>query len=280
MAALRFVLCDVFTDTALTGNALAVFTRATDLPQDRMQAIAREMNLSETVFVMPPAAGGHAKIRIFTPTTEMPFAGHPVLGTAVVLGGALQAEVVRLETGRGIIAVQLERDGARIVFGWMRQPIPERAPFAQAEELLDVLGAKRSLLPVEVYDNGPRHVMVSLESREAVARVSPDFKALARLTDAGVSTFAGEAGTYKTRMFAPGHGVDEDPATGSAAGPLAWHLVLHGRESVGTTLRIEQGTEIGRPSTLYARVEGPVEHPSALVVGGAAVVVGRGELSL
>src|SRR5690606_23305920 len=104
----RYVLCDVFTDRPLTGNAVAVFTRATELAQAEMQAIAREMNLSETVFVGRPQAGGHARLRIFTPKLEVPFAGHPVLGAAVVLGGPLQAETVRLETGRGTIDVQLE----------------------------------------------------------------------------------------------------------------------------------------------------------------------------
>ncbi len=279
MGTYRYVLCDVFTSERLKGNALAVFTRAHDLSGELMQAIAREMNLSETVFVVPATQGAHARLRIFTPTRELAFAGHPVLGSAVVLGGPLQTEVVRLETGRGTVEVSLEREGPRIVFGWMQQPIPTVAPWHEQEALLAALGHAKACLPIELYDNGVRHLMVKVESRASVAELAPDSKALERVA-AGVSVFAGEGTEYKTRLFAPAMGVVEDPATGSAAGPLAWHLVRHALLAPGVTARLEQGAEVGRPSTLYARVEGDVDAPRAIVVGGAAVVVGRGELML
>lgn len=278
MNSYRYVLCDVFTDQPLTGNPLAVFTRATGLSSQRMQAIAREMNLSETVFVEPPEAGGHAKIRIFTPRNEVPFAGHPVLGTAVVLGGPLQAEIVRLETGVGVIDVVLEREGARIVFGWMQQPVPSWSLFEDEGALLSPLGLERSCLPVELYLHGMRHALVTLDAPGAVDELRPDLEALSHLAVDCVSVFAGAAGRYTTRVFAPAHGVPEDPATGSAAGLLVLHLVRHERESVGTTITIEQGAALDRPAMLYARVEGEAHAPTRLVVGGAAVVVGRGEL--
>src|SRR5438046_7357947 len=125
MAAFRYVVADVFTDTALQGNQLAVFTDARDLAEELLQPLAREMNFSETVFVLPPEQGGHVRLRIFTPVAELPFAGHPVLGSAFVLGAPLQLGEIRLETDAGIVPVTLEREGARIVFGWMQQPIPE-----------------------------------------------------------------------------------------------------------------------------------------------------------
>src|ERR671937_323453 len=134
MPNLRYVVADVFTDTALAGNPVAVFTDARELDDATMQALAREMNLSESVFVLPPSEGGHARIRIFTPVTELPFAGHPVLGSAFVLGAPLQLGEIRLETDAGIVPISLEREGARIVFGWMQQPIPEHEPYDQAEE--------------------------------------------------------------------------------------------------------------------------------------------------
>src|ERR671937_52996 len=124
MARFRYVIADVFTGTPLTGNQLAVYTDARDIPEERMQDIAREMNFSETVFVLPPKQGGHVHIRIFTPSTELPFAGHPTLGSAFVLAGPLQLVEIRLETGAGVIPITLEREGARIVFGWIEQPIP------------------------------------------------------------------------------------------------------------------------------------------------------------
>src|SRR5881227_1156645 len=121
---LRYVVVDVFTDRPLTGNQLAVFTDARGLDPETMQALAREINFSESTFVLPAESGGHARIRIFTPLAEIPFGGHPTLGTAFVLAGPLQTPELRLETGRGIVSVRLEREEGRLVFGRMEQPIP------------------------------------------------------------------------------------------------------------------------------------------------------------
>jgi len=311
----RFVVADVFTDTPLEGNQLAVFTDARDIPEDKLQPLAREIGFSETVFVYPagwnpatrqlsqgetasedtgdrrnqdetvfvyPAeAGGHAKLRIFTPTSEIPFAGHPTLGSAFILAGPLQLEEIKLETGAGVIPVRLEREGARIIFGWMTQPIPSVAEYAATDELLAALGVESSRLPIEVYDNGLQHVFVALASEEKVAALEPDMAALTRLPDVlGVNCFAGSGTRWKTRMFAPGGGVPEDPATGSAAGPLACHLVRHGLVPPGTGVAISQGAETRRPSTLFARVEGSPERIERVDVGGSAVVVARGEFKL
>jgi trans-2,3-dihydro-3-hydroxyanthranilate isomerase len=275
----RFVIADVFTDRPLTGNQLAVFTDAREIPEDSLQPIAKEMGFSESVFVLPPEAGGNARLRIFTPASELPFAGHPILGTAFVLAGPLQLGEIRLETGSGVVPVVLEREGARIVFGRMQQPIPKWEPFAKAEEVQQLLGV-RSRLPVELYHLGPMHAYLEIESEEQVAALEPDFGALARLTEAGVNCFAGSGNRWKTRMFAPASGVAEDPATGSAAGPLAIHLARHGRIGFGDEIEISQGAELGRPSTLYARVEGSADRIERVEVGGSAVIVARGELKL
>jgi trans-2,3-dihydro-3-hydroxyanthranilate isomerase len=281
MTAYRYTICDVFSDRPLAGNQLAVFPDAREIPESRLQPLAREINFSETVFAYPPAAGGHARIRIFTPARELPFAGHPVLGSAFVLGTPLSDEEIRLETGRGIVPVRLQRSGRRITFGWMRQPIPSVTPFGDAKALLSALGVERSTLPVEVYDNGVHHVFVTLDAEDAVARLAPDLGALARLLpDRGMNCFAGQGRRWKTRMFGPAMGVAEDPATGSAAGPLAVHLVRHGRVGFGEEIEIAQGAEIGRPSILYARVAGQDGRVERVEVGGAAVIVGQGEFSL
>jgi trans-2,3-dihydro-3-hydroxyanthranilate isomerase len=281
MATFRYVVADVFTDTPLEGNQLAVFTDARELPEARLQPLARELNLSETVYVYPAESDGHAKVRIFTPATEVPFAGHPTLGTAFILAGPLQVVEIRLETGVGVIPVRLEREGARITFGWMVQPIPTVESYPNADDLLAALNVKTSRLPVEVYDNGLEHVYVALGSEDEVAALEPDMGALAGLPDVlGVNCFAGSGTRWKTRMFAPGGGVPEDPATGSAAGPLACHLVRHGLVEPGTEIEISQGTEIRRPSKLYARVEGSPEKIEKVEVGGSAVVVARGEFKL
>jgi trans-2,3-dihydro-3-hydroxyanthranilate isomerase len=277
----RYVLCDVFTDTPLAGNQLAVFTDAREIPEDRLQALAREVNFSETVFVFPGEGEAHARIRIFTPGVEVPFAGHPTLGAAFVLGGPLQLEVIRLQTGQGIVPVRLEREGARIVFGRMEQPVPTIEGYGEEAALLAALGVPRSELPVDVYDNGLQHVFVTLGSEEEVAALRPD---LARLADVdevlGVNTIAGAGTRWKTRMFIPSGAIAEDPATGSAAGPLALHLARHGRIGFGEEIQITQGVEIGRPSTLYALVDGSAEQVERVEVGGSAVVVARGEFRL
>jgi trans-2,3-dihydro-3-hydroxyanthranilate isomerase len=281
VAAFRYVVADVFTDRALAGNQLAVFTDARELREELLQPLAREINFSETVFVLPSGGGGHARIRIFTPARELAFAGHPVLGTAFVLAAPLQLDEVRLETGSGVVPVQLERDGSRIVFGRMAQPIPTAAPFDGDEaRLLEAIGVERSELPIEVYDNGAQFVYVRLQSREAVAGLTPDLGYLASLSVVGVHCFAGEGASWKARMFAPGSGVAEDPATGSAAGPLALHLARHGAIAFGDEIEISQGAEVGRPSTLFARVQGSAADVAAVEVGGSAVIVARGEFRL
>jgi trans-2,3-dihydro-3-hydroxyanthranilate isomerase len=278
---LRYVVTDVFTDTPLTGNQLAVFTDARDLDPLTMQALAKEMAFSESVFVLPAQAeDADVRIRIFTPAVELPFAGHPTLGSAFVLGGPLQKIVLRLETGAGVVPVELEREGARICFGWMDQPIPDWEAYPHAPELLQALGVDRSALPVELYHLGPSFVYVELDSPEQVAALEPDYAALARLTSSGVHCFAREGARWKARMFAPSSGVNEDPATGSAAGPLAIHLARHGRIAFGEEIEISQGTEIGRPSTLFAAAEGSGEKIERLRVGGSAVIVARGEFRI
>jgi len=271
-----YTLLDVFTTKPLEGNQLAIFTDGRVLTTEEMQRVARELNLSETVFLLAPDAGGDVRIRIFTPRTELPFAGHPVLGAAFVVGEAIGTEIVQLETGLGGIRVDLRHDGARLVFGRMYQPIPTFEPYEREAELLMALRVDRSALPVESYRNGPRHAMVMLDSEHAVAALEPNLTALRTHAGVGVSCFAGSGLHWKTRMFAPALGVNEDPATGSAAGPLVVHLARHGLVNWGDEIEIRQGVEIGRPSFLYARATGSADAIETVEVGGCAVVVAQG----
>jgi trans-2,3-dihydro-3-hydroxyanthranilate isomerase len=275
-----YVLVDVFTDVPLEGNQLAVLTDARLVPEQEMQPLARELKLPETVFVLPPQQGGDVRIRIFTPEAELPFAGHPVLGCAIVIASALGRDRVALETGAGVVSVALRRERGRALFGRMQQPIPAWEPYEHEAALLDAVGLERSGLAVEVYSNGPRHAYVELEDEQAVAALEPDMRALSQLGGVCANCFAGSGARWKTRMFAPALGIPEDPATGSAAGPLAVHLARHGRIAFGEEIEIRQGAEISRPSTLYARAEGSASEIERVEVGGAAVIVGRGQLLL
>ena len=270
----RFVVADVFTSTPLAGNQLAVFTDARRLDDRTMQALALEIGFSETVFVLPAAADGTARIRIFNPRHEMPFAGHPTLGAALVLAAPLQLGVVRLETGVGTVPVVIERDeSGRVVFGRMTQPVPRIEPVERPEGVLAAVGAARSRLPVELYDNGARHIVLLVEERELGA-LHPDREAIAEFAVTGVNCVAKTSDAWRSRMFWE-HG--EDPATGSAAGPIACHLARHGLVPWGDEIEIAQGVEMGRPSTLHARAEGGEGAITAVEVGGSAVVVARGE---
>jgi trans-2,3-dihydro-3-hydroxyanthranilate isomerase len=272
-----YVVCDVFTERPLAGNQLAVFTNGSGLDDDTMQALAREMAFSETVFVWPATRGGHARLRIFTPVGEIPFAGHPTLGSAFVIGTTVQLDELRLETGMGIVPVRLQREGARVAFGWMTQPNPTIAPFAESEALLAALGLTHSELPIEMYDNGPTHTQIVVGSRKTLATLRPNQQALAAIDVGTTSVVAGSGCDVESRVFAPRANIAEDAATGSAAGPLALHLVRHGRLALGEELTITQGLAIQRPARLHARICGSSDTVDSVEVGGSAVVVARGK---
>ena len=289
----RFFIADVFTDRPFGGNQLAVFPEAEGIPDERMQAIAREFNFSETTFVLPTRQAGHThRVRIFTPTKEIPFAGHPNIGTAVVLAslqdnGGPAEFVFDEDAGTVMVAafVSGERNFAELTI--------ERAAETEASSLAaDRLGAMLSL-PAEAI--GPRlpwsmsvglpFLCLPLANREAVATASFDLGiwetvlapgALSRDVYAVAGDFA-PGGTLKARMWGPAAGVAEDPATGSAAAALAGSIAAALPDSNGV-LRwtIEQGAEIGRPSVIEASAEKRDGKVVAIRVGGNAVIVAEG----
>jgi PhzF family phenazine biosynthesis protein len=174
-------ILDVFTDRPLAGNQLAVFEEAPDIPETLLQPLAKEIGFAETVFLYPAQEGNEARMRIFTPENEIPFAGHPTLGAATVVAHRLGKDRVVLETGRGPVPVRIERTIGRASQGAMDQPIPSFALYAHENALLRALGAQHSRLPVTVYDNGIPHVYVLLDHPDDVAALQPDLAALTRL---------------------------------------------------------------------------------------------------
>jgi trans-2,3-dihydro-3-hydroxyanthranilate isomerase len=280
-----YVIADVFTDTPLEGNPVAVFLDAGGLDGPLMQRTARELNLSETVFITGRAVDGGVSIRIFTPSLELPFAGHPVLGTAFILGEGSGDPLVMLHPPAGAVPVALTRDAeGRVVHGEMEQPRPIAEDPPETADLLAALGLQPDelVLPIAAYRNGPLHVYVALGSDERVATLRPDLGRLESIGSFGASCFHADraSGRVHTRMFGPGVGVAEDPATGSAAGPLAVYLAGHGVIAYGQRIEIHQGIEIGRPSRLLAQVDGGPERLERVLVGGSAVIVARGQFHL
>ncbi|MBF6355867.1 PhzF family phenazine biosynthesis protein [Nocardia higoensis] len=274
-----YVVVDSFARRPLDGNPVAVIFDSEDLTTDLMQRIANEMHLSETTFVLPSECGGDAHIRIFTPVNELPFAGHPMLGTAVALAEKLGQDKLQLETAIGVIPFRLGTDdGATEV--WMEQPLPRWELYEHGPELLEALGVQTSIAPVEAYRNGPRHVFVGLPDIPSLSAVCPDHRALTRFPDMAVNCFAGAGARWRIRMFSPAYGVVEDAATGSAAGPLAIHLARHGLAGWEQDIEIEQGIELGRPSLMRAIAWGGGEQVSAVNVSGHGVIIARGTLCI
>lgn len=289
-----FVQADVFTDRPFGGNQLAVFTDARGLSAAEMQTLAQEMNFSETTFVLPPELPEAAqRVRIFTPALEMPMAGHPTVGTAFVLAqrGALPGPTAVLQLNIGAVTVEIERDAAGAPqFVWMNHRAPEFSPApadrARVAAALGVAEADlRADLPLEVGSTGVPYLLVPFASLAAIRRARVDQPALRRLfTDDLTSVYlftaetADPAAQLHTRMFTPLLGdIPEDPATGSAAAPLAAYAVAHGLVPDGRFL-IEQGLELGRPSRIYVAARRAGAAFAELKIGGQAVSVGQGEL--
>lgn len=283
---MRYDLADVFTDRPLAGNQLAVFADEGPLPDLLMQAIALEMNLSETVFLAAPRDGGDARVRMWSTVTELDFAGHPLLGTAAIIADRRREDEVelRVETNVGMVPVTTRRHSRGRFTTWMDQPLPKIA-LASTEstgQLLDVLGLTGSVLPVTLYDAGIRHLYVMAHSPEAVLGIVPNHPALGAVVGGDhVNVFAltGPARAV-TRMFSPYDKVPEDPACGSAAGPLAAHLVRHGIIESGAEITLSQGEAVGRPSTLYAVAHADGDAIRSIRVGGGVCLIGGGKLDL
>jgi len=276
----EFRLVDVFTDTPLAGNQLCVVPDAAGLDPELMQSIAREIGFSETTFVTE-VNGDRYAMRIFTPARELPFAGHPSLGTAFVLvsDGSVRTPVTQ-SVAAGDYAIEVDVAAGS---GWMRQG---QAAFGAEQEdvrtVADAVGLIREELhpdlPPQVVSTGLEHLLVPVRTEEAIKRARPDATVLpALLENMGADAlylFSFEGPRAKARLFgAPG--IQEDPATGSAAGPLGAYLVRREALPPGR-ITVSQGEEIGRPSTLLVEVgdEGSVS------VGGSVRLVGEGAFDL
>jgi trans-2,3-dihydro-3-hydroxyanthranilate isomerase len=298
MRKLHYHRVDVFTDRAFGGNPLAVFTNGRGLSDETMQAIAKEFNLSETTFVLPPEDARHDyRVRIFTPDRELPMAGHPTVGTTYVLAREhmvrrdAEEVTITLEEGVGPIPVRVVYREGEPVFAEMSQPLPTFGPRLEDRGLVASMLSLEEAdlvpgLPVEVVSCGVPFLYVPVRSLAAAGRARPRADLIERAAADGVPPevflFTREAvhdgSTVHSRMFAPGLGITEDPATGGASGPLGCYLVRHGLVECDGSAEIvsEQGIEMGRPSFVFIRIERAGEEITAVRVGGQSHYMGEG----
>ncbi len=299
----RYLHLDVFTAEKFGGNQLAVFVDARGLSTGQMQAASREMNFSESTFILPAERPDtDIRMRIFTPGCEMPMAGHPTVGSAFALAieGVIPAGRRRWVFGLNIgpTPVDIDWDGERPAFAWMTQQRPVFGPIvADVEAAARAVGLgadaiRATGLQVQEVSCGVPFVFIPLATRADVDAATPDLDAFNRLCEASgadnhaMFLFTPERGpddaTVYSRMFAPGLGIFEDPATGSASGPLGCYLVTHGvvpPDRAGAILSL-QGVKMGRPSRVHVAIGLDAGGITRVQVGGEAVLVGEGVLTL
>src|SRR5215203_1514886 len=304
MRRLHYHLIDVFTDRAFGGNPLAVVTNGRGVDDETMQAVAKEFNLSETTFVLPPDDPRHDwRVRIFTPSSELPMAGHPTVGTAFVLARehlvprAGRETNIIFEEGVGPVPVRVEFEDGEPSFAEMTQPLPQFGP--RLDEHRQAVARMLSLeesdlesnLPVEMVSCGVPFLYVPLRGLDAARRARPRVDLIERVSNEHgvppqVFVFTREVeqegSTVHSRMFAPGMGITEDPATGAASGPLGSYLVRYRVVACDPAAEIvsEQGIEMGRPSYINIRIERQGEEITAVRVGGQCHFMGEGFIEI
>jgi trans-2,3-dihydro-3-hydroxyanthranilate isomerase len=293
MTALPFATTDVFTDRRYTGNPLAIVEAADALGTARMQTMARQFNLSETIFVMAPDDPAHtAKVRIFFPTAEIPFAGHPTIGCAIHLackrnGPGDFSDLITLEEVAGLVPVTVTRSKDRIQAEFTAPKLPSHHPGpVDASLIAAALGLDRGEIGFgshapAMWAAGPDFLFVPVASLDALARarpLQPDFGLLARQSNESIYVYArGEDCDFRARMFAPDHGMPEDPATGSASAILAAQLLASGNITNGTKhFTLHQGVEMGRPSQIGLSVDCNGRAIAAIRIAGSAVPIMTG----
>jgi len=298
----RYVTCDVFTDTRFGGNPLAVLPDAEGLSDLQMQQIAREFNYSETTFVFPPETGHTQKVRIFTPSQEVPFAGHPNIGTAFVLArsgalGEISSSInVTFEEKAGLVPITINETNGAIVSCELQAPqcvsFGKKIPPAliAAALSLDVDDLVSTTHEPQVVSVGLPFVMAELRDRGALERIRTNvsgFERIREILNEGLRaslyayTRSDDGVDIRARMFAPLSGVPEDPATGSAGCAVTGLLAHHDRRTTGQySYEIAQGVEMGRPSRLQARAEKSNGVVRATWIGGACVLVAEGSIAL
>ncbi|WP_188093284.1 PhzF family phenazine biosynthesis protein [Photorhabdus heterorhabditis] len=253
--AIDYNVVNAFTHTPLEGNPVAVFHDSEVLSAPVMQAIARQLQLSETTFISERTEDGHARVRIFTPINELPFAGHPLMGTASAFSRRHGLNHFVFHTDIGAVSISVEHHSKMLSEVKIIVPLVSAKPFVEEKKLLAALGLEKTELPVEIYDAGARHVLVAVDSISTLHGLQPDHRALADFDDLAVNCFSWQGKQVENRMFSPAYGVTEDAGTGSVVGPIAQHLIKYGQLRMNEKLVIEQGILLNRRCVMYGEIK-------------------------
>ncbi|WP_237386669.1 PhzF family phenazine biosynthesis protein [Xenorhabdus sp. Sc-CR9] len=252
---INYNVMNAFTHIPLEGNPVAVFHDSEVLSAPVMQAIARQLQLSETTFISERTENGHARVRIFTPVNELPFAGHPLMGTASAFSRRHGLNHFVFHTHFGAVPVSVEHHSEVLSEVKITVPLASYKPFVEEKKLLTALGLEKAELPVEIYDAGARHVLVAVDSISTLHGLQPDQRALADFDDLAVNCFSWQGTQVENRMFSPAYGVTEDAGTGSVVGPIVQHLIKYRQLQMNEKVVIEQGILLNRRCVMYGEVK-------------------------
>ncbi|WP_119343961.1 PhzF family phenazine biosynthesis protein [Facilibium subflavum] len=252
---IEYSVLNAFTHSPLEGNPVAVFHGSEKLSAAIMQAIARQLQLSETVFISDKMEGGHARVKIFTPVNELPFAGHPLMGAASTFSRRNGLNCFVFHTDVGAVPISVEHHSETLSDVKITAPLASSSPFAEEKKLLAALGLERTELPVEIYNAGARHILVAVDSISTLHGIKPDYHSLADFENLAVNCFSWQGKQVENRMFSPAYGVMEDAGTGSVVGAIAQHLIKYGQLQMNEKLVIEQGVLLNRRCVMYGEIK-------------------------
>ncbi|WP_027250747.1 PhzF family phenazine biosynthesis protein [Photobacterium halotolerans] len=252
---LEYGVFNAFTHSPISGNPVAVFYESEQLSASFMQSIASQLQLSETTFLHTSHDKKNVEVRIFTPVNELPFAGHPLMGTAAAYARKYNVNDFVFHTKKGPASVSVKHISDDVSEVEMTVPLATSQPFSEKDKLLKALGLEGSELPIEMYDAGARHVLVSVSDKSVLHQIKPNHTALEAFENMAINCFCWDGDSIENRMFSPAYGVKEDAGTGSVVWPIAQHLVQYGQFSLNKKLMILQGTQLSRQSEMYGEIK-------------------------
>ncbi|MCG7500091.1 PhzF family phenazine biosynthesis protein [Vibrio sp. Of7-15] len=252
---LDYSVTNAFTHTPLQGNPVAIFHDTEELSRLEMQSIASQLQLSETTFISERKNDGSAKVKIFTPVNELPFAGHPLMGTAGAYARRHGLKEFVFHTQKGEVPISVINLSDTVCEVTIKVPLACSEYFPEKEKLLKSLGLNKTFLPIEIYDAGARHVLVAVDNITDLHSLKPDHNILEEFENMAINCFCWNGDKIENRMFSPAYGVKEDAGTGSVVWPILQHLIKYDQFEINKKIKIEQGVLLGRRCEMFGEIK-------------------------